>query len=1234
MAANAGSDPLSQLSLALSAPADSKEQADLLATLRESLESHPSLSILCSTLLKTLSGAGDSLLKRWVLDLLHFAICRSSLSLDARTQLADQALEVLASLLGDPNVGTVKVALQCFPTVYALLFRFLCSNRNNRRPWDVLTQTKARIIELVWAPHTNNGVRLAALKFMQRVVLVQTRGINDPRLQNKDDPNIALCPTDHPFISVQALETEGMKLLEGIVKLLYTSDNPGVLSAIMNSWANLVKRRPGLVELVVSSIMHWSPTQLKSSPYSDVRSVEKSVRILLIHISRTPQGAPYAGLIQAALHAQGDRMERAAAEEKARKAAAAEASRKRATAATPVMDAPDSKRPKLEHEPAPAPGPPPTITTTIPAPATGAPPPSFDFSTLPATLVTDLIVANLQAFTENALIGLVQAHRHKKASGAATAAVPHAVATPPPAAPAGPSRLPPAQVVPTPPPTGPRASRPPSEPRADRKTKSATPPPPPPPVKEEPVDPLKMDIDDEEIEYEPDKLNLEMSGGAEAVDEAEAALDHDMDAAEQPVADFKLPTPRELEAEEREELLRKALTRIRDGAKELASNEPADVGDGPRSSSADMWMLLLVRMVTRVSDPGETQEDDEEGAKDGERAVVRRSEIYERQDRLRHALCEYIMSDFPGRVRLATTWMNEEWYNDRIQRQQDRAWQPNYETWLNQIVAAYQIHADGKDRTFSRFLLDLPQVPTDILTLLRESCVEPDRRQMGFAALREFVSQRPSLRQDAMNMLLELTTHPDKITRGAAINTVKRWIPDGQPMADMVRDFALQLLRRLQSRPRAAKEKTPERPPEQQQEDQVETGKDVEMKSSSPKPNGADHDENMEDGQLPPEDIIQTSYLPEQLELPAVDSQILQHLELLFALSTRLPEFLDEIFAAYGGMDISVQETIQQLITPLIRALGPTHGKLLTLLRTFPPGAESLALRVLTIFTEHTRPSSQLVALVKSLVNERDLDARFLIPIIAEMDKADILRHLPRIVSILNGTADPKNLVRSVFSSVVTTPPESFGKVTSNLPRVRQSELLTPAELMVLLHQSEKEIGLKSAIEAIGICFSMTEIYRSEILAVVMNQLVDEPNLPTLFLRTVIQAVTTYRSLVGFVSTTLLSRLITKKIWTNPPLWEGFIRLAKLIAPASFGALLQLPKDQLRELVDKQPGLKAGLREYVMKKGTNKARVAGYLDIFGEDDTAAGKEASPAPTPTPAPVPTPEPPAVAPAQAS
>ena len=83
----------------------------------------------------------------------------------------------------------------------------------------------------------------------------------------------------------------------------------------------------------------------------------------------------------------------------------------------------------------------------------------------------------------------------------------------------------------------------------------------------------------------------------------------------------------------------------------------------------------------------------------------------------------------------------------------------------------------------------------------------------------------------------------------------------------------------------------------------------------------------------------------------------------------------------------------------------------------------------------------------------------------AFVTQADILRHLPRIISILNGKSEPKNLVRSVFSSIVQAPPQSFGSVTSNLPRVRQSELLAPAELMVLLHESEKEIGIKAAIE-------------------------------------------------------------------------------------------------------------------------------------------------------------------------
>ncbi|TFY75979.1 hypothetical protein EWM64_g8033, partial [Hericium alpestre] len=133
------SDPLQLLAAAVAAPADSQQQADLLATLRESLEAHPQpLPILCTHLVKTVSAPGDSLLKRWVLDLLQYAICRAPLPVETRTQLASQSLEVLAGLLNDPNPATVKVVVQTFATVYPLLFRYLCMNRNARQQWDIL----------------------------------------------------------------------------------------------------------------------------------------------------------------------------------------------------------------------------------------------------------------------------------------------------------------------------------------------------------------------------------------------------------------------------------------------------------------------------------------------------------------------------------------------------------------------------------------------------------------------------------------------------------------------------------------------------------------------------------------------------------------------------------------------------------------------------------------------------------------------------------------------------------------------------------------------------------------------------------------------------------------------------------------------------------------------------------------------------------------------------------------
>lgn len=120
----------------------------------------------------------------------------------------------------------------------------------------------------------------------------------------------------------------------------------------------------------------------------------------------------------------------------------------------------------------------------------------------------------------------------------------------------------------------------------------------------------------------------------------------------------------------------------------------------------------------------------------------------------------------------------------------------------------------------------------------------------------------------------------------------------------------------------------------------------------------------------------------------------------------------------------------------------------------------------------------------------------------------------------------------------------------------------------------------------------MTTVFRSDVLATSLSRITDLPTLPVVFLRTTIQAVSTYKSLIPFIANNIMPKLIVKKVYDNPPLWDGFVRLAKMIAPASFGSLLQLPKEWLRDVLVKQPGIKQGLKTHLESKGMLKDDVA------------------------------------------
>ena len=140
----------------------------------------------------------------------------------------------------------------------------------------------------------------------------------------------------------------------------------------------------------------------------------------------------------------------------------------------------------------------------------------------------------------------------------------------------------------------------------------------------------------------------------------------------------------------------------------------------------------------------------------------------------------------------------------------------------------------------------------------------------------------------------------EKRVRGAAINTVKLWVPHAQPMDSVIREWALQMLRKLQLQShaqavatKATTDEASEEPSAENQpgQDKMDVNADTVPAAEDKPPQQTD---GMEDGQLPQEELVHTPYLPERIELPAKKAQVLQHVELLFALSVKVPEFLDE----------------------------------------------------------------------------------------------------------------------------------------------------------------------------------------------------------------------------------------------------------------------------------------------------------------------------------------------------
>lgn len=176
--------------------------------------------------------------------------------------------------------------------------------------------------------------------------------------------------------------------------------------------------------------------------------------------------------------------------------------------------------------------------------------------------------------------------------------------------------------------------------------------------------------------------------------------------------------------------------------------------------------------------------------------------------------------------------------------------------------------------------------------------------------------------------------------------------------------------------------------------------------------------------------------------------------------------------------------------------------------------------------------------------------------------------YLPNIFLLLSGSQSDQKIVKEVMFRLIS------------VAGTHQARL-SPSELLVTIHDAEPQTGARRAVEATNICFENKEVFNTEVLAIVLQKLIEKSPLPPLMMRTILKSVQLHSSLAPFV-VNLMKRLLAKKVWEDDKLWKGFVLCLK--ETKAVNLIPQLPKAQTQELFRQQPALKTLYKEYLGRK--------------------------------------------------
>ncbi|KAJ5340915.1 Protein of unknown function DUF3453 [Penicillium brevicompactum] len=688
-------------------------------------------------------GANTRLeLRRWGANFLAETFASPVLAVEQKEQLAPSVLQTIREILELPetDIAVLQSLVQTSASLYPLVFRHIVNHPQDSKSWENMCEIKQEILRKM--DDFLCSVKLCCAKFIQRVVQVQTHSSGgDPRRPELNETSLAIVPRSHALLSIPNLEAESSGLLDRLLGVFQedTSD-PLLVNATINLLPPLIRTRPTIAHKIVNAVLDFIPAHHVRPPFTP------TVRVSVKSMERTARALFWNILKKNQNHPLAPRMhayiERLS---QSRLEATDDSSRKRNLPNEPTDGLDNAKRARLDAMP------PPTmkIPPMAPGPASfdrlftlteDSGLSSFDVKQLPFDIVLKIVVPLLSQVHDSTMTQAVEAVRNRYQAISRE------------------------QIL------------------QRQQQQSAAP----------------DEDDDYEPEYQPMDAASVVSEENSAVAEELADLQPDLVS----LGPFVLPQPPPLSEEEAGEIGRSAVARVF-GMLNASETSPAPAKSQTQQKlgfarlagstfDRDAWSVLLARLATRA--PAGLVDGPQ--AK-GDSAARRQTTI---ADSIRETLYRYILEDFRGRLNIAIIWLNEEYYNDRMQMRSAAAQRDdseeeseptvalNYDTWSTRLLDGFLAYLDGRDiKVLVRFLSEVPEITIAITQRVASLAKDPERVNLCVQSLMYLIMFRPPARDMCLNTVEDVYQTYEE-SRPAATKVLTKWRPESTVLEKTTND--------------------------------------------------------------------------------------------------------------------------------------------------------------------------------------------------------------------------------------------------------------------------------------------------------------------------------------------------------------------------------------------------------------------------------------------------------------